>query len=756
MAGNNHSSNGNKDNGLPRDLPPQVTGWLERVVEPGEIVRACMLSDILPSGRFGERWSFVTSSRLLVLSANGSEEQADLVFEMSLKSIENARVEPQIGANTLIVSDSFHAYEVARFSLGSYHEALDLCYFINEIIEGRKKGVSPEDVALRVTRRPTHRCPRCGRAKIRMGDICIHCLDRRRIFLRLLTYVLPYRHAVIGGLSLTVIITLMQLTPPFLTKVLIDNVIIAGNAHLLPYVVGALIGVNVIAAVVSVFRSYVMSWIGQKVLLDMRVKIFSHLQLLRLSFYSQQETGRIMSRVSGDLSRLQYFVAEGFQELLVNFATMVLIAIILCLMNTKLFLLALAPTPVIAISTWLFGKRVHLIYHRIWRRMAGLNAILADTIPGIRVVKAFAQERREAKRFKRRSKDLFDNEMVATRLASMFFPFVTLQTALGSILIFSVGGYMVINGWETVGTLVAFTAYLWRFYVPVQQFGRMNNRLQHCMTSAERVFEILDAEPEPLHSGGARPEPLRGKIEFRNVRFSYEPGKYALDGISFTTRPGEMVGLVGPSGAGKSTLVHLIARFFDIDEGEILIDDCSIEKLDLEWYRQQIGVVLQEPYLFHGPVWSNIAYAKPEATADEIIAAAKVANAHDFIISFPDGYDTVIGERGQTLSGGERQRISIARAVLCDPKVLILDEATASVDTETEVMIQDALERLVENRTTFAIAHRLSTLRKADRLIVLEQSKLVEEGTHDELISSGGLYARLCELQSSLAKMSAW
>jgi len=315
----------------------------------------------------------------------------------------------------------------------------------------------------------------------------------------------------------------------------------------------------------------------------------------------------------------------------------------------------------------------------------------------------------------------------------------------------------VLQGTTTLGVLMAFTGYLWRFYMPVQNFGRLNHRLQHCITSAERVFEILDTDAEPIHRrDGIVLKPVRGRVEFRNVRFSYDPGKYALDDISFVVEPGEMIGLVGPSGAGKSTLVHLICRFYEVDDGEILIDGHDINGLDLAAYRRQIGVVLQEPYLFHGSVWANIAYANPDASPDEIIAAAKAANAHEFIVNMPDGYDTVIGERGQTLSGGERQRISIARAILRNPRILILDEATASVDTETEALIQTAIERLVENRTTFAIAHRLSTLRKANRLIVLERGHLIEMGTHGELVRSGGLYARLCRLQSELSKIRAW
>ena len=736
-------------------LPENVDRWIDSLLRPDESVRACLFSDILPSGEFGERWTFLTNRRLLVLRPDGSPDRPAVVHDFPLDVLTQADILPYVGSGALVVRDAERGYEIARFSLGSHHEALDLSYYLNAMITARDEGKPIDDVPPPATRRPDHRCSQCGRALSRWSQVCTLCMDRRQTLVRLFSNILPYKWIALLGLGLTLIITAVNLAPPFLTKVLIDGVIMPRNLSLFPFVVGALIAAHTIGALGQMFRSYVMHWVGQKVLFDLRVRLYSHLQMLRLSFYSQRQTGRIMSRVSGDLTRLQYFIAEGFQDLLINVVTMLLIATILAAMNVKLFLLALAPTPVIAISTWLFGRRVHLLYHRIWRRAAGLSAILGDTIPGIRVVKAFAQERRETGRFSSRSAELFDEEMKAAKIASAFFPFVSIQTALGSVLIFAVGGYMVINGAETVGTLVAFTSYLWRFYRPVQEFGRMNHRLQHCLTSAERVFEILDADPEPLDSGGLQPQPFRAAVEFNNVHFSYEPGTYALDGISFKVEPGEMIGLVGPSGAGKSTLVHLIARFYDVEEGDILIDGHSVQDLDLHWYRQQIGVVLQEPYLFHGSVWSNIAYAQPDATPDEIIAAARAANAHDFIVKLPDGYDTVIGERGQTLSGGERQRISISRAVLRDPPILILDEATASVDTETEAMIQTALERLVKDRTTFAIAHRLSTLRKADRLIVLERSKLVEMGTHDELIASDGLYARLCKLQSELSKMTA-
>jgi ATP-binding cassette subfamily B protein len=737
-------------------LPDDVKRWLNAALRPGEYAAGFFYADILPDDRFGERWSILTSQRYLVLAPAGPGRQTGTVdFDLPLSEIEDASIRMHIGSGELVLKGKEKAYEVARFGLGSQHEVSDLCYYLNAIAKGSQEGKPFEQIAPPVTERALNRCSRCGRALSRWSEVCVHCLDRRQILLRLFSYLYPYRWMALSGLGLTLLITALNLMPPYLTKVLIDRVIIPRDAPLLPVLVLALVGVNVASAAISVGRALVMQWVGQRILLDMRTVLYERLQMLRLRFYVQRETGRIMARVTNDLGRLQFFVAEGVQEAVVNAATMVLIAAILLFMNWRLFLLALAPTPLIALSTIVFGHRIHGLYHRIWRRSAGLNAILADTIPGIRVVKAFAQELRETGRFRASSVGLFTEEMRAARLHAGFYPFLHLQTALGSVLIFSIGGYMVIQGEESVGTLVAFTGYLWRFYTPVQNFGRMSEMLQRCMTSAERVFEIMDADPEPLLVPGLRLDRVHGEVEFHHVRFSYTPGKYALDDVSFRVEAGEMIGLVGPSGAGKSTLVHLIARFYDVEEGHILVDGHNVREFDLQWFRQQIGVVLQDPYLFRGTVWENIAYANPDATSEQILAAARAANAHEFLVNLPDGYDTVIGERGQTLSGGERQRVSIARAVLRDPKILILDEATASVDTETEAKIQLALERLVENRTTFAIAHRLSTLRKAHRLVVLEKSKLSEIGTHDELLAGNGLYAKLVNMQSDLSRLRA-
>jgi ATP-binding cassette subfamily B protein len=738
-----------------RALPADVRRWVRKALGPNEAVAGSLFADIAPGGKFGEHWAFLTNRRLFVLSPNGKEDEADLGFEMPLNDIQGARLDQYVGSSALIVTAQEQGHEVVRFSMNSHPEASALCHRLNEVVRLRDTQEGDEIPPPPV--RPTHRCQKCGRALRRQGGICPHCIDRRKVLTRLLSLLMNYRTAVLGGLTLTLIVTAVDLMPPYLTKVLVDDVIDAGNPGLLPVVVGLLVGAYVGRAVVMMFRSYVMQWLGNRFLFDLRVHLFDHMQMLPLTYYDQRATGHVMNRITHDLGRIQYFVTEGFQEILVNIVTVFLIAGILLALDWQLFLLALAPVPIILASTVVFGQRIHSIYHRIWRRVSGISAILADTIPGIRVVKSFAQEGRESRRFSSYSSELFTHQMRAVKVTAAFFPFLNLMTGSGSILIFGVGGYMVLSGRTSLGVLMAFTGYLWRLYMPVQRFGWINNRLQRCATSAERVFEMMDSETEPIdQQGGVILSPLRGRVEFRNVRFAYEPAKYALDDVSFAVEPGEMIGLVGPSGAGKSTLVQLIMRFYSVDEGQILIDGNDIEDLSLTPYREQIGVVLQHPYLFHGTVWDNISYAKPDASPDEVIEAARAANCHGFIVDLPDGYDTVIGERGQTLSGGERQRMSIARAILRDPRILILDEATASVDTETEMLIQTALERLIQNRTTFAIAHRLSTLRRANRLMCLERGKLLEMGTHEELLANEGLYSRLCKLQAEVSKLRAW
>jgi len=485
--------------------------------------------------------------------------------------------------------------------------------------------------------------------------------------------------------------------------------------------------------------------------------------MLSLSFYNKNETGRLIARISEDTSRLRWFITESLRDVVMDILLIVGMCVILFREDWQLAAMTLIPLPVLAVGAGYFGEKMHRLFHRLWRRASAITAILADTIPGVKVVKAFAAENREVDRFNVVNKEVFDYSMRVAKLTLAYYPIMGFATFAGGIIVRWFGGRMIVfdqvNGVAdpfTLGSLMLFIGYMMQFYRPIQGLVRVNERFQRAATAAERIFEIMDSDPEIKDTKDSIELPqLEGRIRFENVTFSYDGEKNALENVNFEIEPGEMIGLSGPSGAGKSTLISLVCRFYDVTDGAIYVDGHDIRDINLHSLREQIGVVLQEPFLFHGGLADNIAYGKPDATREEIIAAAIAANAHDFISNLPDGYDTQVGERGVGLSGGERQRVSIARAILKNPKILILDEATSSVDTETESAIQEAIERLVQGRTTFAIAHRLSTLRRANRLIILEEGNLEDMGTHQELLEREGLYKRLVNMQSSLSRIVA-
>ena len=418
--------------------------------------------------------------------------------------------------------------------------------------------------------------------------------------------------------------------------------------------------------------------------------------------------------------------------------------------------MALLPVPFVVIGTNTYWRGLMKLWRRVWHQNSRLGALLADSLGGVRVVRAFAQEKREVTRFSDKSSELRDATMNVERKAAVFYPVMSFIMGLGLPLTWMLGGNQVLGGTLSFGTLFLFTILLARLYGPVQQLTRLVNFTTRAMTAAERVFEILDMTPEIREQPDAVAMPhVEGRVEFRDAVFGYDKHRPVLHGVNLTVEPGEMIGLVGHSGAGKSTLINLLMRFYDVDEGAILVDGVDLRDIRRDDVRQQIGVVLQEPYLFHGTIFDNIAYGKPSASAAEVMAAARAAYAHDFVVSFPDGYDTIVGERGTRLSGGERQRISIARAILHNPRILILDEATASVDTQTEQQIQNALKNLIKGRTVFAIAHRLSTLRNANRLIVMEKGKIAEQGTHDELLAQRGVFYKLVSAQKAMNEITA-
>ena len=740
------------------DLPEDVRRSLDGIIDQDEEVKIAISSDLTYDGRYGTTWMIVTSKRIIGLE----QGHGDGILQIPISSAREVKLKQFVGNGVLEVHTEERAYQVLRFTRSTAQKVGRVVGELEAMVKGEKKedlpSHHPQGLPMKV------KCPKCGAAIPRWLDVCPRCLRKTHLLKRLLAYIKPYWHIATLSLALTIALTVMNLAPPYLMKILTDSVLapktvmaISDRVRILIMVIISLLGIQIATGIVSGARGYIMEWLGQKIIYTLRTQVFEKIQHLTLSFFDMRQTGQIMARITYDTGNLQDFIVEGVQDLIINILTLIGITFMLFYMNWQLALLTMAPIPLLIVGTMFFGRKLHKIFHRVWRRWAVLSAILADTIPGIRVVKAFAQERREIARFRDKTEEVVNAHLTAAKIWTVYFPTMGFLTSLGSIIIWGVGGVKVINGELSLGVLMAFTGYMWQFYGPVRVLCNLNNRLQRAATAAERVFEVLDAEPEAYNDPDAITLPeIKGDIVFENVTFSYDGIKPALQNINLHIKPGEMIGLVGPSGAGKSTLIKLICRFYEPQEGNIYVDGYSIKDVSLKSLRSQIGIVPQDPYLFHGSVLENIAYAKPDARFEDVVRAAKAANAHNFIMNFPEAYDTQVGERGVMLSGGEMQRVSIARAILANPRILILDEATSSVDTETEMQIQQAIERLVEGRTTIAIAHRLSTLRKANKLVVLDQGRLVDIGTHEELISREGLYKRLCELQSELSKIRAW
>ncbi|MGB9588384.1 MAG: ABC transporter ATP-binding protein, partial [Armatimonadota bacterium] len=589
-------------------------------------------------------------------------------------------------------------------------------------------------------------------------------INTRRIIFRLGSYALPYKRLSIALVMITLFATTIELIPPYFTKIIIDDVFspvlqgasIQSRLRLLSLLVGAFAAIRVTSAGLAVLRGRLAVSLGAAITRDIRVQLYECLQRLSLSFYDKRQVGSVMSRVTQDSNHLSGFLVEGVQYYVVNLLLVIGIPIVLLGINWKLGVLVLIPTPVVVLATVASWKRLMKKFHHLWHTWGKLSAVLNDALSGIKVVKAFGQEEIEIMRFSTRNEHLYDAGVKAEQTVQLVFPTLGFIMSIGSLLVWWYGGRQVLFGDAKLGDLMAFLAYIGMFYAPVQILTRISEWMSRSLTAAERIFEVMDTVPEIADAPDSIPMPnIKGDVEFRNVDFGYDKHKPVLKDISFHVKAGEMIGLVGHSGAGKSTTINLICRFYDPTGGVILLDGVDMRKVKLADLRRQIGVVLQDPFLFNGTIAENIAYGKPDASREEIIAAAKAANAHEFIMRFPDGYDTYVRERGGRLSGGERQRIAIARAILRDPKILILDEATSSVDTETEKQLQEAIARLVKGRTTFAIAHTLSTLRNADRLLVLENGKFVEYGTHEELLAKKGVYYKLVQLQKAISKIKA-
>lgn len=760
------------DPGNPNDIPWQLLSVLEDKGISREHIKLCFASDLNRDMIRCENYILCTDSDIMVISGSvtltkkviskfSTKNPLKRQFEVlsydhfDLEELSDFRVEEQIASARFTAKDKNGRYILLSNLSNTYKGDFNIAArYLKQLKEDKEIKIDTEK---RENWHDRAFCPKCGSKYIdEERKLCPKCMDKNKVIRRTGEFILKYKASIAAMIAMLVLTSVLGVISPYISSgFYYDEVLnVAGKYYgEILMVLGIIISMRIVSLIINMFHNIVTSKIAANLVYDLKKVIFASIERLSLSFFTNRQTGGLMTQVTRDANTIYWFFCDGLPYFLVNIVQIIAIIVIMLLMDPLLTLLSLITAPIIFIAIRILFDNMEKYHSKRWTRARQMNSILSDVLTGVRVVKAFSKEKDEISRFGKSSAAVAEAEKNASVFATTAFPAVNLLFYISNLIVLGFGGWSVIRGNMTYGTLLIFTSYMNMVYSPMYSFVDMVYECTDSLNAMSRLIEIMDAKPDVVEAENpVHLENCIGKVEFKNVDFSYDKNRKVIDNVSFCVEPGEALGIVGHTGAGKSTLANLLIRLYEVDNGEILIDDINVKEIAMDDLRKNVAIVSQETYLFVGTILDNIRYANPEATEEEVIEAAKIAGAHDFIIKLPDAYSTMIGFGYKDLSGGERQRVSIARALLRNPKILILDEATAAMDTETERKIQDALEKLSKGRTTITIAHRLSTLRNADKLIVIENGKVPEAGTHLELINKKGIYYNLYRLQLEAMK----
>ncbi len=714
---------------LKYDLPESVMEYVS-----GERVYYAIPYDIDERGMFlPDSWFVVTSGHLYIVSRGA------LVEKINISDCRNVKAEAKIGGGLLTLEQGGVSRFLVHYSAKHLSRYAYVARGINILASGRTEEVSSGEYE--------KICPNCGRA-IPGTKYCPHCSKEAGFWHTFLTMARPYKRKFAGIIVLMVLAAVVTLLNPEVQKYLVDVVLPGrGDMRMALLCLGIMFSLSVGIVIINILKSYYCTVLGATISKDLRQKLFAKIQILSLGFINDRRPGELMNRIVFDTGKIRDFMERTFCNMFTVCFIFAWDVIFMLALNVKLALLSFIFIPAAVFITYAFRKNIHRRFHLQWKKSDDVNSNLQDVISGMRVVKSYGKEEEEKVKFNQLAESFCHVQKRNEVFWAVFMPMVNFLMGAGVFLVIYFGGMDVLHAEMTTGELLQFVTYTQLLYQYLNWMTSMPRDLMNLISSIERINDVM--AQEPFIEDVENPVDLRveGEIAFRHATFGYKSYQPVLEDLNLTIRKGEMIGIVGASGTGKSTLINLVMRLYEVDDGALLVDGHDIKDIRSDTFHSQIGVVLQETFLFNGTILNNIKFSRPDATYEEVIRAAKLANAHDFISRTPDGYNTYVGEKGHSLSGGERQRIAIARAILNEPRLLILDEATASLDTESEFMIQKALERLTEGRTTFAIAHRLSTLQNADRLMVIDGHRVAEVGSHRELIDRRGIYYRLVKAQ---------